>query len=200
VSTDVVIDELASFGLVSLRAHVTELIRDRLAAVMKALDIGEQSARRYLEEEDLRELAREAAVKLADEQPGANLYDQPRKIPASLQTIGRSIAALAEAAQVRVLNADAVGAHGALQLMSLLGQFLHGIPAEPPGPVLLPQAMLTRSARLLEATAQMVREGSLVSPDIAVDEVPALAEAFARDAGMLRALVSGSGTGSPPAN
>ena len=57
-STDVVIDELASFGLVSLRVHVTELIRDRLATVMKALDITEQSARRYLEEEDLRELAR----------------------------------------------------------------------------------------------------------------------------------------------
>ena len=56
-STDVVIDELASFGLVSLRAHVTELIRDRLATVMEALDITEQSARRYLEEEDLRELA-----------------------------------------------------------------------------------------------------------------------------------------------
>jgi hypothetical protein len=199
-STDVVIDELASFGLVSLRVHVTELIRDRLATVMKALDITEQSARRYLEEEDLRELAREAAVKLADEQPGANLYEQPRTIPASLQTIGRNIAALAEAAQVRVLNADTVGAHGALQLMSLLGQFLREIPAEPSGPVLLPQAMLTRSARLLEATAQMVREGFVVSPDIPVDDVAALAEAFARDAGMLRALVGGSAAGPSPAS
>ncbi len=84
--------------------------------------------------------------------------------------------------------------------MSLLAQFLHEIPAEPPGPVLLPQAMLTRSARLLEATAQMVREGFVVSPDIPVDDVPALANAFARDAGMLRALVSGSATGPPPAN
>lgn len=199
-STDVVIDELASFGLVSLRVHVTELIRDQLATVMKALDITEQSARRYLEEEDLRELAREAAVKLADEQPGANLYEQPRTIPASLQTIGRNIAALAEAAQVRVLNADTVGAHGALQLMSLLGQFLREIPAEPSGPVLLPQAMLTRSARLLEATAQMVREGFVVAPDIPVDAVPALAEAFARDAGMLRALVGGSAAGPSPAS
>jgi hypothetical protein len=60
--------------------------------------------------------------------------------------------------------------------------------------------MLTRSARLLEATAQMVREGFVVSPDIPVDDVPALAEAFARDAGMLRALVSESAAGPPPAN
>jgi hypothetical protein len=199
-STEVVIDELASFGLVPLPVHVTELIRDQLATVMEALGISEQSARRYLEEEDLRELAREAAVTLADEQPGANLYEQPRTIPASLQTIGRSIAALAEAAHVRVLNADDVGAHGALQLMSLLGQFLHEIPTETPGPVLLPQAMLTRGARLLEATALMVREGVVVPPDIPVDDAPALAEAFARDAGMLRALVSGSGTSPPPAN
>ncbi len=166
---------------------------------MKALDITEQSARGYLEEEDLRELAREAAVKLADEQPGANLYEQPRTIPVSLQTIGRIIAALAETAQVRVLNADAVGAHGALQLMSLLGQFLHEIPAEQPGPVVLPRALLTRSARLLEATAQMVRDGFVVSPDIPVDDASALAEAFARDAGILRALVGGS-AGPPPAN
>jgi len=59
---------------------------------------------------------------------------------------------------------------------------------------------LTRGARLLEATALMVREGVVVPPDIPVDDAPALAEAFARDAGMLRALVSGSGTSPPPAN
>ncbi len=102
--------------------------------------------------------------------------------------------------RVGQLNADAVGAHGALQLMSLLGQFLHEIAAEQPGPVLLPQAMLTRSARLLEATAQMVREGCVVSPDIPVNDVPALADAFARDAGMLRALVSRSAAGPPQAS
>jgi hypothetical protein len=60
--------------------------------------------------------------------------------------------------------------------------------------------MLTRSARLLEATAQMVREGFVVAPDIPVDAVPALAEAFARDAGMLRALVGGSAAGPSPAS
>ena len=99
-----------------------------------------------------------------------------------------------------MLNADAVGAHGALQLMSLLGQFLHEIPAEQPEPVVLPRAMLTRSARLLEATAQMVRDGSVVSPDIPVNDASALAEAFARDAGILRALVGGSAGPPPPAN
>jgi hypothetical protein len=197
-STDVVEDELARFELFASRAHITELVRHELATVAKEHGITEQSAWRFLTEENLRELARQAAVKVADEQPGAELFDQPRTIPASLQTIGRSIAALAEAAQVRMLNADSVGVDGSLQILSLIGQLLHALPAAPPGPVFLPQAALTRSARLLEATAQMIREGAVMSSDIPADAVAALAEAFAQDASTLRALVGEHGTSTGP--
>jgi len=85
-------------------------------------------------------------VQLADEQPGASLHGQPRIIPVTLQTIGRTTAALAEAAHVRVLNSDVVGAHGALEVISLLGLFLHELPTIPTGPIDLPQAALTRGA------------------------------------------------------
>lgn len=111
-STDVVLDELGAFGLVVARPRVAELVRQRLAAVAAGLGISEQSARRYVDEESLRDLARQAALELAIEQPGADLHDQPRTIPVPLGTLGRTIAALAEAGHVMVVNTDAVGANG----------------------------------------------------------------------------------------
>jgi hypothetical protein len=123
-STDVVVDELGRFDLVASRAHVSELIRDRFTAVATGLNIKEQSARRHLHEEALRDLAREVAVRLADEQPGANLHQLPRTIPMSPQGFGICIAALAEVAHFRELNADTVGVHGALQVISLFAQAL----------------------------------------------------------------------------
>lgn len=197
-STDVVVEELSRFELVALRSHVTGLILHELARVAKERGTTDQSARPYLTDESLRDLARQAAITLADEQPGAEPLDQPRIIPASLQTIGRSIAGLAEAAHVRGENADSVGLHGALQVISMLGQLLHELPAAPNNQVFLPQAALTRAARLLEATAQLIREGAVISRDIAPEAVPALTEAFVRDARMLRALVSEHGTSTGP--
>lgn len=197
-STDIVVDELGRFELVASRAHITALVRHELATVAKGLDITEASARRYLTEECLRELARQAAVMLADEHPGAELPDEPRTIPASLPAIGRIIAALAEAAHVRVDNDDAIGANGALHVLSLLGQLMNELPAVPTGPLFLPQAALTRGARVLEGTAQMIREGAVISPDIPTDGVPILIEAFARDACNLRALVTEHGTSGGP--
>jgi hypothetical protein len=177
---------------------VAELVRQRLAAVATGLRISEQSARRYVDEESLRDLARQAALELAVEQPGADLHAQPRTIPVPLGTLGRTIAALAEAGHVRVTNADAVGASGALDLISLVGQVLHEQPEPAIGPVLLPQAALARAARLLEASAEMLRQGAAVTPDLPAGRAPSLAAALARDATALRALVSEHGTSPGP--
>ena len=49
-------------------------------------------------------------------------------IPVPLGTVGRTIAALAEAGHVRTANADAVGANGAMDLISLVGQVLYERP------------------------------------------------------------------------
>lgn len=189
-STDVVVDELARFDLVASRAHVSELIRGRVTAVATGLNIKEQSARRYLHEEALRDLAREVAVRLADEQPGANLHQLPRTIPMSFQGFGLCIAALAEVAHFRELNADTVGVHGALQMISLFAQVLYELPEASCESLLLPRAALTRTARLLDASAQMVRNGAVESPDLPGETRPALAEAFARDASTLRSLLA----------
>jgi hypothetical protein len=188
-STDVVVDELGRFDLVASRAHVSELIRGRITAVATGLDIKEQSARRYLHEEALRDLAREVAVRLADEQPGANLHQLPRTIPMSPQGFGICIAALAEVGHFRELNADAVGVHGALQMISLFAQVLYELPEASEESFFLPRAALTRTARLLDASAQMIRDGAVVSADLGTDSGPALADAFARDASTLRSLL-----------
>jgi hypothetical protein len=197
-STDVVLDELAGFGLVASRPHVAQLLHRRLAELASGLGISEGAARRYVGDESFRQLARQAAVELAGEQPGADLLDQPRTVPVALQTLGRVVAALAESAHVRVANADPVGAHGALQLLSLFGQIVYELPAPSTGPVLLPQAALVRGARLLDATAEMLLEGAAVTPDLPAESAPMLASAFALDAGVLRALVSEHGTSAGP--
>jgi hypothetical protein len=197
-STGVVLDELSSFGLVVAPAQMAELVRQRLAAVATGLGISEQSARRYVDDESLRGIARQAALELAIEQPGADLHDQPRTIPVPLGTLGRTLAALAEAGHVRVVNSDAVGTNGALDLISLAGQVLYERPEPAIGPVMLPQAALARAARLMEATAEMLRQGAAFSPELPADSAPSLAAALARDASALRALVSEHGSSPGP--
>jgi hypothetical protein len=197
-SADVVIDELASFGLVASRPLVAKLLRRQLHDVASALGIGEGAARRYLGDESLRQLARQAAVELAAEQPGADLFGQPRNVPLPLPALGRVVTAIAESAQVRVANNDSVGAHGSLQLLSLIGSLLHELPASPSGTVLLPQAALARGARLLEATAEMLLEGGAVLPDVPAEASPTLAVAFAKDAEALRSLVKEHGAPAGP--
>jgi hypothetical protein len=200
--TDVVAAEFEQLGLVASRAKVTEMVRRSLAIVASEMGISQRSAQRYVEDEALRELARQAAIELADEQPGADLHEQARTIPMSLQLVGRAIAGLAESAHVRILNADDIGAHGTLQLLSLVGQILHESPNPEPGLVLLPQGALTRAARLLEATATIVIDGGVISPDLPDGAKVALAEAFLDDAQALRTLVSEHGTspGPPPSS
>jgi hypothetical protein len=63
---------------------VAEQVRQRLAAVASGLGTSEQSARRYLDDESLRGIARQAALELAVEQPGADLHAQPRTIAVPL--------------------------------------------------------------------------------------------------------------------
>jgi hypothetical protein len=66
------------------------------------------------------------------------------------------------------------------------------------GTVFLPQAALTRSARLLETTAEMIGQGNFVSSELAPGAMSELALMFAEDAETLRALVSDHGIGAGP--
>jgi hypothetical protein len=197
-SADVILKELSNFGLVAARDHVAGMLSCHIATLAAGLGITERSVHRYVDDERLRELARHIAVQLAAEQPGADLLAQPRNVPVPFKTLSRSLTALAEAAHVRVENADAVGAHGALQILSLLGQVLYDLSGPPPEAVLLPQAALVRGARLLDATAELLRQGAAVSPELPADSAAGLEAAFARDAAALRALFDQHGGSAGP--
>jgi len=149
----------------------------------------------YFSEEAIRDLARDAAVELAAEQPGADLFTAPRNIPVITATLGRSVTALAEAARVRLTSADPAGPDKALQQISLLASLLslNSADQQEVTVVALPQAALTRAARFLEATAQLARTSHLVTPDLPVSSAPELADAFERDAKILRDLVTEQG-------
>lgn len=197
-STAVVLEELSNFGLVAAREHVSEMLGRHVATLATSLGITEKSVQHQIDDDNLRELARHMAVELAAEQPGADLFAQPRNIPVPFNSLARLVTALAEAAHVRVENADAVGAHGAMQIVSLLGQVLYDLPGAPRGAVLLPQAALARAARVLEATAQLMRHGASVSPDLPAGSDTGLAAAFTRDADRLRRLLDLHGTPGGP--
>jgi len=197
-STDVMVGELDALGLSAPPAQLGAMIQKTLTEVAENLGISESSARRYLDAERLRGLAQEAALQLAQEQPGADLYGLPRTIPVSLGLLGRAVSALAEAARIRVLNGDEPGAQGALELLSLLGQILHEAPGAQLGPIRLPQAALTRAGRVLEASAEIVTAGGAVGPELPTGTGAHLARAFLADAKSLRALVSEHGTSAGP--
>ena len=99
---------------------------------------------------------------------------------------------------MRVTNADTVGANGALDLISLVGQILYERPEPAIGPVLVPQAALARAARLLGVSAEMLRQGAFVTPNLPAGGASTLAAALARDSMALRALVSEHGTSPGP--
>jgi hypothetical protein len=197
-SADTFLDELQQLGLVAPRDRVVVVIRDRLTAVATVMGITEPSARVYVTDEILRDLARELAVGLAGEQPGANLIKEARNIPTPLGTFGRTIAALAEAALVRQRTDDVVGLEGALQAISLLGQFLSTRPLATDDFVPIPQAALSRSARVLEVTAALIRMGHAGALSVPAESAGELADAFDRDANVLRGLVSEHGFAEGP--
>lgn len=97
-------------------------------------------------------------------------------------------------------RAGPVGAHGPLQILSLLSQILYDLPGPPMDAVLVPQAALVRGGRLLDATAELLRQGGAVSTELPDGSAGGLATAFARDAAVLRALWEQHGTPAGPAH
>jgi hypothetical protein len=72
-------------------------------------------------------------------------------------------------------------------MTSLFAQVHYELPEASGESLLLPRVALTRTARFLDASAQVVR--AIVSPDLPGDAGPTLADAFARDASTLRSLL-----------
>ena len=89
--------ELARIGLTVPTDQLEDLITDRVAAVAEQMHITERTARRYFDHDTLHALAREMALSIKEEAPGADLLTLPRTIAMPLATLGATIAALVEA-------------------------------------------------------------------------------------------------------
>ena len=188
---DLFLEELSVFDINVPREHAAELLRERVRAVADGMRIGETAARRYIDDEMIKDLAATLAFSIADEHPGADLFDLPRAAAVPFSSMGRLFASFAEAGQVRLVNADLDGAKSAFQLISAYGQLLHAWSSTASGQVPFPAAALTRGARFLEVTAEMLRGGAQLVEGIDPAAANAVAGQMAMDAATLRSLVAG---------
>lgn len=167
----------------------------------RALDrLLDTTARGYLTDDALTSLAQAMAFSFVEETPGANILDAPRTAAVPLPVLGRCIAGLAEAIQVRLHERDDVE-----HIRTTLTQLTHALSAVGqiiaeqttpddatmnPAVVPLPPGLVHRTARYLEATA------ALLTPEAKhltqarhlgdCSERQQLADTFLKDATILR--------------
>ena len=158
-------------------------------SISSTMGISELTARKYLAEDAVRELAREAAVSIADEQPGADTVALPRDTVVSMPLLGRTIAGLAEALRVHLANDSADVTANRIRAiageLSAAGQILMDTPVPSAGAV-LPRALVVRIARYLEIVVDILADGGQL-PGLDEAGCAQLAAAFGDNAAELRA-------------
>ena len=101
---DVFLEDLAASSMHLDRQRAGELITGQVRAVAALMRVTEATARTYLDDEIIKDMARRMLFEVAVERPGADLMEAPRTVPLSLALVGITVAALAEAMQVRAAN------------------------------------------------------------------------------------------------
>ena len=89
------------------RQRAGELITGQVRAVAARMRVTEATARSYLDDEIIKDMARRMLFEVAGERPGADLMEAPRTVPLSLALVGITVAALAEA----MVGGSDVGQH-----------------------------------------------------------------------------------------
>jgi len=179
------------------RVSAAELIQERVQWVAAHLRVTPATARRYLTDETVRDLARTMVVTVADEAPGADLLASARTASVPVPVLGRCIAGLSEAIVLRLAERDDLDhvrttTAQLAQALSALGQVIAGqhatgdIAAGTASPVLAPPALLNRAARYLEAAAAIVRDDGVLPDGFDPARATQLADTFAADAVAMR--------------
>jgi hypothetical protein len=194
---DVFLEELAASSMHLDRQRAGELITGRVRAVETLMRVTEATARSYLDDESIKDMARRMLFEVAGERPGADLMEAPRTVPLSLVLVGIIVAALAEAMQVRAANeppehlGDAIATYA--QTLSGFGQITAGTAPEQagnPAEIPFPPALLRRAARCSSGAADLAASfGRLPDglPETARDQ---LAVTLHRDADGLIAITT----------
>ena len=160
----VFLEELAASGMHLDRQRAGELITGQVRAVAALLRVTGATARGYLGDGIVKDMARRMLFEVAGERPGADLMEAPRTVPLPLALVGIAVAALAEAMQVRAANeppghlGDVITTYA--QALSGLGQVTAGAApgqAGDPAGILFPPALLRRAARYISGAATWPR-------------------------------------------
>jgi hypothetical protein len=186
---DVFLEELAASGMHLDRHRAGELITGQVRAVAALMRVTEATARTYLDDEIIKDMARRMLFEVAGERPGADLMEALRTVPLPLALMGITVAALAEAMQVRAANEppdhlrDVITTYA--QTLSGFGQITAdtalrqaGNPAE----ILVPPALLRRAARYIGGAAGLAANGGKLPAGIPETARNQLAATLRRDA------------------
>ena len=179
------------------RQRAGELITDRVHAVAALMRVTAPTARKYLDDETVRDMARRMLFEFVAEQPGADLLEVPRTVPVPLGLVGIIVAALAEAMQVRAANepSDRLGGVVATygQVLSGLGQITAEAAsgqAGNPATAMFPPALLRRAARYISNAADLAASGGNLPDGVPEAARGELAAALRRDADALIAVTA----------
>lgn len=201
---DVLLAALDDYGMDASRLSAAELIRERVQWVAAHLHVTPATARRYLTDETVRDLARTVVVTVADEAPGADVLASPRTACVPVPVLGRCIAGLSEAIVLRLAERDDLDhirttTAQLAQALSAVGQVIadqhatSDIAAGTASPgVLAPPALLNRAARYLEAAAAMVRDEGVLPDAFDPAHATQLADTFQADAVAMRYYSDGA--------
>ncbi|MGH3195339.1 MAG: hypothetical protein ACRDNT_05285 [Streptosporangiaceae bacterium] len=194
---DVFLGELAASGMHLDRQRAGELITGQVRAVATFMRVTGATARSYLDDEIIKDMARRMLFEVAGERPGADLMEAPRTVPLPLALVGITVAALAEAMQVRAANeppghlGDVITTYA--QTLSGVGQIIAdaaprqvGNPAE----ILFPPALLRRVARYISGAADLAANGGKLPDGIPETARSQLAATLRRDADRLIAITT----------
>lgn len=187
----VLIEETSQLGMTLDQAAVAAVLSERLQMLAAGMRVTEMTARRYLDEEAIRSLARSLVVTFAAEQPGLDLAEADPDTGIDPELAAVAVTALSEAILVHLANPDSVGTGlvgECVGMLSIHGTRLYqgyGSPA-----VGVSKAWLVCAARYIDAAADTVeRGGALATPtDIAP---PRLVSSFRSDAALRRTVAQG---------
>ena len=194
---DVFLEELAASGMHLDRQRAAELVTGQVRAVAALMGVTEASARSYLDDEIIKDMARRMLFEVAGERPGADLMEAPRTVPLPLALVGITVAALAEAMQVRAAN-EPPGHLGDVittcaQTLSGFGQITADAAlkqAGNPAGILVPPALLRRAARYISGAADLAASSGKLPDGIPGTARSQLAATLRRDAGGLIAITT----------
>jgi len=193
----VFVEELAASGMHLDRRRAGELITGQVRAVADLMRVTEATARGYLGDEIIKDMARRMLFEVAGERPGADLMEAPRTVRLPLALVGITVAALAEAMQVRAANeppehlGEVITTYA--QALSGFGQIAAGAApgrAGDPAEILFPPALLRRAARYISGAADLAADGGKLPDGVPETARSQLAATLRRDADGLIAITA----------